>query len=151
MPALSRMATGDILNTESPMSKTLYRSRQSACTAQAGLCYYCSCAMWVRSIDELTQPYGITEKQAKRLQCTAEHLIPRSEGGSDTPSNIVAACRYCNCMRHKRRNPASPAKHLSLVQSRIAKGKWHPEEVVKATWLQSPSSAVTNLAQSSET
>lgn len=156
MPALSRMAIGDILNTESPMNKTLYRSRQSAYVAQAGLCFYCSCAMWLRSIDELTKPYayGITKKQAKMFQCTAEHLIPQSEGGSDLPRNIVAACLQCNVRRHKRKIAPSPDKHLSRVRSRIAKGRWHPEQVVRVLrGAQIPvhSFSVTILASSGET
>ena len=102
------------------MSKTLYRSRQSAYTAQGGFCYYCGFSNWLRSTDELTKSYGITEKQAKSLKCTAEHLIPRSEGGSDRPSNIVAACLHCNSTRHKRKIPPSPGRYLSLVRSRIA-------------------------------
>ena len=108
------------------MSKLLHRSRQSAYAAQGGLCFYCVCAMWLRSSDELTKPYGITENQAKMLQCSAEHLIPRSEGGSDKPSNIVAACLRCNGTRHKRKIPPRPDRYRSLVRSRIAKGRWHP-------------------------
>ncbi|WP_339009581.1 HNH endonuclease [Aeromonas popoffii] len=34
------------------------------------------------------------------LQCTGEHLQPRSNGGSNQPANIVAACRHCNGTRH---------------------------------------------------
>ena len=124
------MATGDTLKTESPMSKTLYRPRQLAYAAQSGLCFYCSCVMWLRSHEELTKPYGITKKQANRLQCTAEHLTPRSEGGSDMASNLVAACLHCNSTRHKRKIPPSPDRYLSQVRSRIARGGWHPPGVV---------------------
>ena len=27
---------------------------------------------------------------------TADHLVPKSVGGADTPENIVPACRHCN-------------------------------------------------------
>lgn len=27
---------------------------------------------------------------------TADHLVPQSAGGADTPENIVPACRHCN-------------------------------------------------------
>lgn len=27
---------------------------------------------------------------------TADHLVPQSAGGTDTPDNIVPACRHCN-------------------------------------------------------
>jgi 5-methylcytosine-specific restriction protein A len=30
------------------------------------------------------------------LATTADHVVPRSRGGSDDPSNLVAACRRCN-------------------------------------------------------
>jgi hypothetical protein len=113
------------------MSKQLYRSRQSAFAAQEGLCFYCRCAMWRRSPDELTKAYGISEKLAKKLQCTAEHLKPRGEGGGDATCNIVAACLHCNRTRHKRKSPPSPEHYLSIVRSRLAKGKWHPAGIAK--------------------
>jgi 5-methylcytosine-specific restriction endonuclease McrA len=28
-----------------------------------------------------------------------DHVVPRSLGGDDTPSNLVLACRRCNCKR----------------------------------------------------
>lgn len=37
---------------------------------------------------------------ARDLLCTAEHLTPLSQGGSNTRSNIVAACAECNSGRH---------------------------------------------------
>ena len=135
MPALSLKDTGDTINTESLMSKkTLYYSRQSAYIAQAGACFYCGCAMWLRSSTELTQPYGITEKQAKLLQCTAEHLIPQSEGGCDLPANIVAACLHCNSTRHRRKSPLKPDKYLAMVRSRVAKRSWYLSAIVSTMY-----------------
>lgn len=134
------------------MSKTLYRSRQSAYIAQAGKCFYCGYTMSLRSTIELTPLYGITKKQANRLRCTAEHLIPRSDGGSDLPANIVAACLHCNSTRHRQKTPPSPHKYLAMVRSRIAKGGWHPMEIVKAALppvFSAPS--VTILASSNKT
>ena len=29
-----------------------------------------------------------------------DHLTPRNAGGEDTASNLVLACRSCNCRRH---------------------------------------------------
>ena len=134
-------ANGDTINTESSMSKkTISRSRQSAYIAQGGRCFYCGYAMWLLSRVEVTQPYGITKKQANRLKCTAEHLIPRSEGGRDLQANIVAACVHCNTTRHKKKNPPNPNRYLVMVCSRIAKGSWHFAEVVKA--MNVPQSAV---------
>lgn len=31
-----------------------------------------------------------------RARLTADHLVPKSKGGSDDPSNIVPACEACN-------------------------------------------------------
>lgn len=161
------MATGDTFNTESPMSKTLYRSREQAYQAQAGKCYYCRCAMWLRSRDELTKRYGITARQARNLQCTAEHLVARSEGGNDLPQNIVAACRHCNLTRHKLKNPPSSDDYLRKVRSRVEQGGWYPSwlaRVLRETLDAPPdlpharlatktdsSQSVTNTTTSSET
>jgi hypothetical protein len=32
-------------------------------------------------------------------QCTIEHVIPRSKGGTDDSGNLVSACRLCNSRR----------------------------------------------------
>lgn len=47
---------------------------------QGGICFYCRLPM------------------GKNV--TAEHLVPRMDGGKNTRSNIVAACRRCNALRH---------------------------------------------------
>lgn len=122
------------------MSKTVYCSRQSAYMSQASRCFYCGYPMWLRSSDELTESYPLTKKQASRLQCTAEHLIPRSEGGNDLPANIVAACLHCNSTRHKRKTPQSPETYRAMVRSRIVKGSWHLAEIVRSVY--NPKSAV---------
>ncbi|SEM25869.1 HNH endonuclease [Variovorax sp. YR750] len=54
--------------------------RRRAFAAQDGLCYYC------------LQPMG--------RHVTAEHLVARADGGRNTRSNIVAACRRCSASRH---------------------------------------------------
>jgi len=30
---------------------------------------------------------------------TLDHLVPKTDGGSNEPSNLVTACRACNCSR----------------------------------------------------
>jgi 5-methylcytosine-specific restriction endonuclease McrA len=37
------------------------------------------------------------DKRLSRRTATTDHVIPRSKGGSDSPKNIVDACRKCNC------------------------------------------------------
>lgn len=47
--------------------------------AQKGKCYYCG------------------KKVGKDY--TIDHVIPLNRGGSNTPENIVIACRHCNCSK----------------------------------------------------
>jgi 5-methylcytosine-specific restriction endonuclease McrA len=96
----------------------LQRSRQLAFQHQGGKCFYCEATMWLEG------PPG-----ARSLRCTAEHLIPRSEGGGDGPDNIVAACARCNHTRHKRKRPPTPAVYRQEVQRRVSRGGWHPRWV----------------------
>lgn len=48
-------------------------------------CGYCGGAM-SRDVDRQVDPAG----------ATVDHVIPRSEGGSDDPDNLQAAHRGCN-------------------------------------------------------
>lgn len=41
---------------------------------------------------------GIRDGQPGRL-ATLDHLVPRSEGGSNRPANLVTACLECNSER----------------------------------------------------
>ncbi|WP_218140493.1 HNH endonuclease signature motif containing protein [Sphingopyxis sp. YR583] len=81
--------------------------------------------MWNDDPAAVAARYGITLKQAQHLKVTAEHLVARQDGGTDTPDNIVAACTYCNDRRHRRRSPLSPEDYARKVRDRLAKGKWH--------------------------
>lgn len=85
------------------MSKaSIKRARERAFLAQRGRCHYCGFPTWLYMPQELTEPFGLSEPQARRLQCTAEHLKPKCEGGSDSPENLVAAYAHCNHTRRKR-------------------------------------------------
>lgn len=107
------------------MSK-LSRLRTAAFLRQNGLCYYCGLPMWLDTPAALALRLGITPKQAGLLECTAEHLLPKSEGGCDSAANIVAACLFCNNRRHAgRKEVRSPDQHREHVQSRMKKRRWH--------------------------
>jgi hypothetical protein len=110
------------------MSKSYLKNRLIAFRNQNGACYYCSAPMWLREIGSFAAGYGISERQAHRFQCTAEHLIAKQDGGVDSGSNIVAACWFCNQTRHRRRNPLPANKYASLIARRLNSGKWHPKE-----------------------
>jgi 5-methylcytosine-specific restriction endonuclease McrA len=92
---------------------------------QNEICYYCSQPIWRRDVSDFAASHGMTRKSAALLQATAEHLVPRSEGGPDTLHNIVAACWFCNVTRHRAKRPLSPEEYGKKVRVRLAKGKWH--------------------------
>ncbi len=85
--------------------------------------------MWTNNPQEISSKYGVTQKQAELLQCTAEHLQARKDGGGNSKSNIVAACKICNQRRHKRKKPPVPESYRVLVQKRIKQKKWHQQWV----------------------
>lgn len=110
--------------------------RQSALERQGGLCFYCQFPLWEAKETDLASfagLYNFTTRQARRFLSTAEHLLPRSDGGPDSSSNIVAACVYCNSKRHQRRRVPSPDAYCVLVRRRVERGKWHPDWAHEAT------------------
>ncbi|WP_442789603.1 HNH endonuclease [Novosphingobium sp. SL115] len=92
---------------------------------QNDVCYYCRQPIWHREISDFASRHGITTKKATLLKATAEHLVPRSECGSDALHNIVAACWFCNSTRHRAKQPLSPDAYGMKVRARLAKGRWH--------------------------
>ena len=71
-------------------TKRLQALRRRAYLRQDGKCWWCGKPMIFKPPTPGDTP--------QRL-CTAEHLVPRSEGGRTDRNNIVAACRACNCAR----------------------------------------------------
>ncbi|WP_200799305.1 HNH endonuclease [Gemmobacter megaterium] len=98
--------------------------RRQKMIEQGGCCYYCGLAMWENALKPAVQARGRSAASLRLLQCTAEHLHPRSEGGADTADNIVAACRFCNSRRHRRKQPQTPEAYRAYVQRRMAAGRW---------------------------
>ena len=94
--------------------------------AQEGRCFYCGREMWTDDQDGFARRAGIPRALAGRFQCTAEHLMARCDGGGGGAGNIVAACRFCNVTRHRRRRPLAPVQYLAHVQRRLEAGRWHP-------------------------
>jgi hypothetical protein len=113
------------------MTTKLVRLRQSAFVVQSGLCYYCDLPMWEGDRELFALAYNIKPTRAQPLICTAEHLEARRDGGNDTPENIVAACRFCNVNRHRRKKAPSPGAFRQFVQRRLSKGRWHCRSLVK--------------------
>lgn len=76
--------------------------RDAAAKAQNGLCYYCGCVMCKANLKADTS-------------ASAEHLIARQDGGQDTKTNVVAACRRCNTLRHGKYGGMDHARFKSLM------------------------------------
>lgn len=36
---------------------------------------------------------------ARPMDITLDHIVPSGDGGTNAPSNLVTACRACNCSR----------------------------------------------------
>jgi 5-methylcytosine-specific restriction endonuclease McrA len=103
----------------------IQRNRQQAFFAQSKLCYYCNQPMWEKDINSFISQYQIKPTSANFLQCTAEHLTARKDGGKNFKANIVAACKYCNHTRHKSKNALCPADYKKRVRKLLSRNKWH--------------------------
>ena len=114
------------------MPSKLASHRKSAFDRQAGRCYYCGYRMWLKRPEELAALAPLSNRTAAHLQCTAEHLIARCDGGSESATNIVAACRFCNQLRHQRKTPIDPSRFRSHVGDRLARRAWHTSAIWRA-------------------
>ena len=54
-------------------------------------CHYCKRPM--------LDPKTTMSAEEKAKARTVDHVVPRADGGSDDPSNLVWACGRCNCLR----------------------------------------------------
>ncbi len=120
-PTLGRLSALWVHHLELQMTR-LTKQRRTAFLAQDGRCYYCAQPMWLNDCVAFAKRHGLSIKQARQFQCTAEHLRPRSAGGTLRLSNIAAACWYCNRHRGCRSDLAS---FRQRVQTRCSAGKWH--------------------------
>jgi 5-methylcytosine-specific restriction endonuclease McrA len=106
------------------MVSTVARRREAKMRAQAGLCHYCSQPMWSGDPTRFRAAYGLSKAGAHLFRCTAEHLKPRCEGGTDSLDNLVAACWFCNVTRHRRKRPLDPDAYRAMVRRRLQAGHW---------------------------
>lgn len=111
------------------MPSSLAKHRRAAFARQNGRCHYCGFPMWLEDPAELSARFALGVRDAARLQCTAEHLVARQDGGGDGAHNIVAACRFCNATRHRLSSPPDPAKYRLRVLCRLNAGRWHPKSL----------------------
>ena len=101
------------------------KAREAAYIQQEARCYYCNQPMWLGNPDDFTRRFNLKDSQGRKLQCTAEHLHARKDGGGNDRENIVAACLYCNQSRHRRRKEMGPVAYKALVQRRLSARGWH--------------------------
>jgi 5-methylcytosine-specific restriction endonuclease McrA len=113
--------------------KRIQKARARAAASQGGYCHYCGKPMIQDQniLDAFAKQNGLKKKQARELLATAEHLLARSEGGTDAGKNIVAAHALCNRRRHQRKNAPPPEQFRQFVQKRCEKGRWHLPAVLK--------------------
>lgn len=71
-------------------------------------CVWCGCWVWARGIVGRNKARAIlglkygeqgSRKKLGDALATAEHIIPKSQGGTNALANIVCACRACNSKR----------------------------------------------------
>jgi 5-methylcytosine-specific restriction endonuclease McrA len=110
--------------------KSPIKQRSTAFNRQAGLCFYCSQPMWSEDPHEFALKYKITLGQAKRFQCTGEHLKAHQDGGTADQANIVAACRFCNQNRHSRKVAPAPDQYKQFIHQRMIQGRWHDVRLI---------------------
>lgn len=113
------------------MTKRSKALRERAAVAQHHSCYYCGFPMWQGDVADFASRFAIRKRAALRFQCTAEHVSALGDGGTTTTGNIVAACHYCNQMRHRRNGRISSETFLALVRRRVGKHAWHPVQFYK--------------------
>jgi hypothetical protein len=113
------------------MTKVM-KARKLKMHAQGGRCYYCDQPMWAKNADRFASRFGVSKRSAAEFQCTAEHLTPRSAGGTHDGANVVAACRLCNRKRHRAKRPLPPEAFRAKVRQRMARGCWKTALLPKA-------------------
>lgn len=112
------------------MASRTVKLRKFAFQLQSGRCFYCRLPMWEGDSSCLPKANKLTTAQLAMLQCTAEHLQARCDGGANSTNNVVAAHKACNQRRHKCVNPPIPRDYIKKVQVRVNKKKWWPRPIL---------------------
>jgi len=113
------------------MPTKIVQYRHQAFLEQAHRCYYCDFLMWESDPEAFANTHGISLVQAQRFKCTAEHLVARSDGGTDARANIVAACLHCNQTRHRMKPAPTPDALRQLIFKQLRNKSWHRRGVAR--------------------
>ncbi|MBU1215538.1 MAG: HNH endonuclease [Gammaproteobacteria bacterium] len=106
------------------MPSQIARHRHSSFVNQSGRCFYCGHPMWESDISTFAESHKLSLRQARIYRCTAEHLVAKIDGGSNSAKNIVAACHWCNKNRHARKKAPTPIEYMEFIKKRLAQGRW---------------------------
>ena len=123
--SIPRASRFPLKSMETCMTRSIVRNRNLAFARQSGCCIYCGYQMWSVNPVKFALRHRLALKQAKHYQCTAEHLEARKDGGTTSVTNIVAACRFCNSRRHRRKVALPPDGYKLFVRTQISQGRWH--------------------------
>jgi len=135
LTAFSQVACGISSISGESMPSRLVQYRQQALTRQNGRCCYCGLpAIPQAKLITFASTHGLSEVHAKALQCTAEHLQARCDGGRDEVENIAAACITCNARRHHMKPAPQPDRYRNIVQKQMAAGCWHKRSLASAVF-----------------
>jgi 5-methylcytosine-specific restriction endonuclease McrA len=97
----------DIVTTDSTFERVEYRGRE----VWLGKCLHCNAHLMVALDGE---PIS---------RATLEHILPRSQGGTDSPENLALACARCNHQKGRRQDLAyaTDPRARELVERLLAK------------------------------
>ncbi|PKQ82961.1 hypothetical protein AOX56_00110 [Aeromonas sobria] len=87
--------------------------------------------MWEANPAQFSDQYQINKQQVDHFQCTGEHLLAKCDGGPNSASNIVAACKYCNQARHKDKDPLTATQYKKKVKSLAKMGQWYTSKILQ--------------------
>lgn len=131
VPMTTAMVGRDfLLRSRTSMPSRIPKYRHQAFVHQSERCYYCDFLMWESNPEAFAARHKISLAQARRFQCTAEHLIARQDNGTDARQNIVAACYHCNHTRHKMNPAPNPEALRQVVIKQLKNRCWHHKTVV---------------------
>lgn len=72
----------------------------SSRTAYKGVCCRKDLRLAIYLRDDFRCIYCLSDlRDAAPFDISLDHITPQSDGGSNEPSNMVTACRSCNCSR----------------------------------------------------
>lgn len=87
--------------------------------------------MWSGAVDEIASATGLNMRDAAAVQCTAEHLVARKDGGRQG-ANIVAAHARCNHSRHVGGANLTPPKQAARLKKQLLNGGLWSTAVLRA-------------------